>query len=351
MRVGNVPVPLAVRTLLWGDMGPDSHRVDTAFDAALGKQQSLAHLALSWAYGRNSDRSVNYHPFPGRPGAAYSFLRDITSLTPPPLILLDWISCDLTAKTDPAFSAASILDGTHDAFIRQWARDARTFGSHLMIRFDPEMNGWWWPLFGVLADSNPTGITAEAFVRLWRYVVDVFDEEGATNVTWCWCINAVAPRGSGTPTAAERVALYWPEQPGDTRRYVHWTGFDSYNAQGGVTPTNWQTFADIVQPTYEVIASLAPDRPMLLGEFNTFEDPRKPAWFADMFATLRSERFPLLRAVSLFNWDPTPRDRWKLDQPSLAVWKTGVSDPRFLAAGDWRPPPGQPVPAPPTLAL
>jgi hypothetical protein len=66
---------------------------------------------------------------------------------------------------------------------------------------------------------------------------------------------------------------------------------------------------------------------------------------------LNSECFPLLRAISLFNWDPTPGDRWKLDPAALAAWKVGVSDPRYLAAGDWSPHPGQPLPAPPTLVV
>src|SRR5690349_18930188 len=116
--------------ILWGSMGPDSSQIDTALEQALGKRQSLAHLAQAWASGRKADGTPNYRPFP------QAWLQSAWDRGT--LVLLDWASWDLTNQTDPAFSLDRVIAGDHDAHIHQFAQAAAAWGKALMIRFDAE---------------------------------------------------------------------------------------------------------------------------------------------------------------------------------------------------------------------
>jgi hypothetical protein len=40
---------------------------------------------------------------------------------------------------------AKLYTGTYDAYITQWAQDAKNWGHPFFLRFDHELNGWWCP--------------------------------------------------------------------------------------------------------------------------------------------------------------------------------------------------------------
>jgi hypothetical protein len=94
--------------------------------------------------------------------------------------------------------------------------------------------------------------------------------------------------------------------------------------------------------------NIAPSKPFLIGEFNSYTDPRKPQWLLDLLDLIIQPKFRAIRAIELFNWNPDKvNDTWALDVPSQAAWREGIGKPHFLAAGDWISPPGTPLlPAP-----
>lgn len=317
-------------TILWGSLGPDSHTIDTALEQATGKQQSLVHLALPWAIGRTTNGTPNYQAFPA------SMLQPAYARGS--VVLLDWVNWDLNNRADPVFSLDAVLAGQHDAFIHAWAKDAATWHRPILLRFDSEMNGSWW-LYG----AQPA-----KFVAAWKKVRGIFLAEGATNVAWLWCPNASAPAGTQWPTATDKLASYYP---GDDQ--VDWTGFDTYNwssANGGP----WMTFDQIANgypgwlgTTYDAIAALAPSKPMCLAEWGCWDDQRKPLWLVDALAAIPA-RFPLVRAISYFNWDTgNGAAKWPLSGDALAAFKAGIASPVYLPAGVWTPEDGKPLGAPP----
>ncbi len=296
--------------ILWGSLGPDSHVPDPTLPT-----QSLVHLAQPWA-----DAS-GYRAFPA---TLLQRCWDAGQIT-----LLDWISWNLSNRADVAFSLPTIVAGRHDAFLQQWATDAAAWKHPLLLRFDPEMNGTWLPY----------GNQPALFAPAWRHIHDIFTAEGATNVTWHWCPNVVAPAGTGDKqsTAPELLPAYFP---GD--EYVDWTGADGYNGYVG-RKAPWMTFSQIMSgypgwlgDTYTALTTIAPTKPICIGETACWDDPRKPGWILDMLAIIPQD-FPEIRAVSYFNWDGGTSSKWPLTGDSLAAFKLGVSSPVYLPAGVWVP--------------
>jgi hypothetical protein len=315
-------------TILWGSLGPDSSKIDTALETAVGKTQSLPHLALPWAYGRQTDGTPNYAAFPA------AMLQPVYARGS--LALLDWASWDLTNKPDPAFALDTVIAGQHDAFVHAWAAAAAAFGNPILLRFDWEFNGDWFPF----------GAQPAKFVAAWRKLRGIFAAEGASNVAWLWCANVGAPAGSKWPTATDKLMTYYP---GDDQ--VDWTGFDTYNwssRNGGP----WMTFDQIMNgysgwfgPTYDALAKLAPTKPMCVAEFGCWDDPRKPLWMVDALSRVPTA-YPLVRAIEYFNWNEGTGSLWPLTGDAVKAFAGVLASPVYLAAGDWVPNAGQPLPAP-----
>lgn len=84
----------------------------------------------------------------------------------------------------PDYTLGSILAGEHDAVIRRSAQNVARFGSPVMIRFAHEMNGDWYP-WSERVNGNGPG----EYVQVWRYVREMFRQEGADNALWLWSPN------------------------------------------------------------------------------------------------------------------------------------------------------------------
>src|SRR5581483_1881515 len=58
--------------------------------------------------------------------------------------MLSWGSSDDGNYDDANFKDKEVASGSQDAYIRQWAEDAKAWGHPFFLRFDWEMNGSWW---------------------------------------------------------------------------------------------------------------------------------------------------------------------------------------------------------------
>ena len=85
-------------------------------------------------------------------------------------------------SSNPDFQLRDILAGTYDAYIRQWARDAKAWGHPFFLDLNPEMNlASVWPYVEERNGNKPG-----EFVQVWRHVHDIFRQEGVQNATWTW---------------------------------------------------------------------------------------------------------------------------------------------------------------------
>lgn len=105
---------------------------------------------------------------------------------------------------------SAIASGQYDNYLHSFASEVREFRHPVIIGFDHEMNGYWYP-WGWRHQSP------ESFVAAWRHIVAVFRHDGADNVIWLWTISSSGAKQDGP------LRDYWPGE-----RYVTWVGIDGY---------------------------------------------------------------------------------------------------------------------------
>jgi len=116
----------------------------------------------------------------------------------------------------------AIVQGRYDAYLRAFARAVASFGHPMLLTWDHEMNGTWYP-WGV--QNYPPLV----WVAGWRHVYDVIHPI-ARNAIWVWAPN--------TQVGAAPVGPYWPGA-----KYVNRWGVDCYLGAPG------QTFASVCSAT------------------------------------------------------------------------------------------------------
>ncbi len=201
------------------------------------------------------------------------------------------------------YTLASIAQGDHDDFVRNWARDAAAWHGVIILRPMHEMNGDWYSW-----GRGVNGNTPQQFVEAWRHIHDIFEQVGATNVQWVWSINV--RYGNNYPFAD----LY----PGDG--YVDWIGIDGYN--WGTDPhlgkPHWQSFTDVFGATYREVTGLVPNKPVMITETGSTEHGGdKAAWIRSAFFD-EIPNLPRIRVVIWFNQADGPSD-FRIDSSPQAL--------------------------------
>jgi hypothetical protein len=261
------PAPASPRPLYWGAwIGPQltgeeaPWDMDAAkrFEGKIGHGLSLIEFSAPFV---SCEPGCRFNPFP---------LTPLTKIRRHGAIpLFSWNSGASGGADQSKFGLADLRAGRYDRYIRSFARAAKAWGQPFFLRFDWEMNGGWFPWGAGVNGNQP-----REFVFAWRHVHRIFEEVGATNVSWVWC-----------PFVGTGLRQFYP---GD--RYVDWTGLDGYNwGPESALALPWQTFDQLFADSYRRVARIAPDKPMMVGEVaSTGGDEEKAAWIREMFAALRS---------------------------------------------------------------
>lgn len=303
-----------------------SNGVFTQFEQHAGKKMSILHWGLPWKmWGHYMPLQTSY----------LTAVRNRGSIP-----LLDWGSFALGGGINQSdFQLADIANGAHDAYIRQFARDAKAWGHPFFLRFDWEMNGNWQFPWSEKLNGNKPG----DYVRMWRHVHDIFKAEDANNVTWVWCPNVA---GIGTTSLS---SVY----PGDA--YVDWTCLDGYNKYPTWLEFNQVFAADGINwlhDSYNEITTLAPSKPLMIGETASLEagdgGTKKAAWIRSAFQNMPG-RFPKIKAVVWFNWDDgNPGYSFPITSSGAAMQAfSGSISSSYYAANDFANLNTSPIPPPP----
>ncbi|MCB2177626.1 MAG: hypothetical protein KQH57_17595 [Actinomycetales bacterium] len=251
--------------------------------------------------------------------------------------LLSWESIDSSAGNDqaidPAYSLPRIIDGTYDDYLRTYARDVVALGLPLAIRLDHEMNGSWYPWAerdwgGGFQNGNHKG----DYVKMWRHVHDIFEQEGANAyVLWIWAPNIV----NRLPSYARSSSWYMKTlYPGDA--YVDWVGLSGYFRPpyaSDQTPTFSYTFDRSLAQLREV----APGKPILLAEVGASEiGDQKPEWVTSFFDAFADPRYDDIvglawfhHAITTYSGGTRVTNDWRIDsrRDSLQAFVDGITDP------------------------
>lgn len=312
-RAGKLPAP--VRGTYLGVYTPpapfEPGRVD-AFERSIGKSASIIMWYQPWAANNRSRVDT---------GAIVAMMR--RGKVP----MISWEPWDTgsnaRAVKDPANQAAyrlvAINRGEYDPYIRQWARSLRAIGGPIMLRPMHEMNGRWYPWSGTTNGNSPA-----QFIAAWRRMHRIFQEEGATNVTWVWSIN----HESLPATKSNGYASYYP---GDA--YVDWTGISGFNGATSPRSKQWRLFGQRFKSSLAYLRTLK--KPIVIAEIASLGNgPDKAAWIADAFATLR--KTPEVKGIVYFDSNETRTfpENWRVDssKESLAAFREAAAPSFFMGS-------------------
>lgn len=253
------------------------------------------------------------------------------------LPILTWESRPIGSANDvvdePEYSLPRILDGQFDDYLQQYARDIVDLGLPLGMRFNHEMNGTWYPWSETTSSGAPiNGNNPGDYVRVWQYVHDIFEEEGANEyVFWIWAPNIVNNLPTAHRTPEHLASLY----PGDS--YVDWVGLSGY-----LRPPYRQeqtfTFDYTFGPSLDQLRDLT-DKPIFLAEVGASETGgHKPAWVTSFFDGLAEpENDDILGfawfslAITTYVQGQRSTNDWRIDsrRDSLEAFREGLLDPEL----------------------
>jgi hypothetical protein len=222
----------------------------------------------------------------------------------------------------PEFAPAVVAAGAHDAFIRRAAREAAAYRRPLLIRFAHEMNGAWSP-WGAWVDGN----TPDDYVAMWRHVVSVFREEGATNVRWVWSPNVYNVGATLNEVSATAFQPYYPGSG-----WVDYVALDGYN-WGALNGQGWRSFSAVFKSSYDALVALA-GKPVLIGETGSTElGGDKAAWIRHIPGVLRTQ-MPRVRALIWFDREKEANWTVASSPGSLRAFRAIVRNPLLAGSAE-----------------
>jgi hypothetical protein len=214
-----------------------------------------------------------------------------------------WEPVDPEALSSPLYARHSnITAGKHDDYIRSFARDAKAFGSPVILRFAHEANGGYFP-WGVKGFDN----TASSFVEAWRHVHRIFDDVGAGNVRFLWSIAKKSCPGNCDP--------YSPFYPGDA--FVDYMGFSSFNWGGD---RKWVSMLKGFRRVTNKLAAISAKPIIAVEVASSASGGDKAAWIRTGYRAVHAE---LPRIAAIVYLDVDLRDDghpdWRLSSPAAAL--------------------------------
>jgi hypothetical protein len=289
-----------------GEAAPWDMRAVSLFEQAAGKKVSL--VGFGAPFEDCTGASCVQISFPSTP------LEDIRAHGAIPVF--SWSSSATPGGAEqPDYQLRDVIDGKYDAYITEFARAAKAWGHPFLLRFNWEMNGFWFP-WSEQANGNEPG----EYVEAWRHVHDIFTSVGANNASWVWCPNVEIGR-----QLQSLQSLY----PGDG--YVDWTCLDGFNWGVRRGSPGWLTFPQIFGATYDRIVGFAPDKPMILAETASSDSGGdKAAWIRQTFRQLPIE-YPHIRGIVWFDVNDRGT-HWPIENSGdvTTVFRSAIGDSSYI---------------------
>ncbi|HEY5977843.1 MAG TPA: glycosyl hydrolase [Solirubrobacterales bacterium] len=262
---------------LTGEAAPWDMNAVYKFEHMVDKRMSIVSFSSPFAEC-SSEGHCNFINFPFTP------LEDVRNHDSVPFF--SWSSSATPEESDQSpYRLEHIINGSLDPYLRKFAESARIWSHPFFIRFNWEMNGFWFPWSEGLNGNKPG-----EFVAAWRHIHDIFTAVGAENVSWVWCPNVDFTR---------KLIPLKKVYPGD--EYVDWTCMDGFNWGKRQDSAGWQSFNEVFSETYQRIRKIAPHKPMVLGEVASNENGgSKAAWIRNMLRIVPS-RYRKIRALIWFD--------------------------------------------------
>lgn len=148
-------------------------------------------------------------------------------------------TCGNPCDSATSYPITNVINGTYDSYLNNFANAVAAFGHPVLLTFDHEMNGSWYPW-------GDTEITPTQWIEAWQHVTSLISSI-APNAVWVWAPNI--------EQGAASVASYWPGN-GYLNPHVNVVGLDGYFQNSGSTWAN--TFSQSVTDVMSASGGIYP---------------------------------------------------------------------------------------------
>jgi hypothetical protein len=264
-----------------------------AFNDLAGKKIGVAYFSDNWFHGIHFplDKCISI-----RTTGAVPFIR-----------IQNWIrEGDKLSDAGP-YTHKNIIAGMFDTELRAYAQAAKSFGTTLLIEYGVEVNGNWFPW----SQEGP-----EPYKAAYRHIINLFREEGVTNVRWAFHIDATD----------NNYGYKW--YPGDD--IIDWIGTSCYGAElkKGCIRT--------LQHIYDSFASISKTKPLGIFEWG-IGNATDTANTLHILAT--DPRYSRIKLLQVWNEgvvpghpeDNVPDGRINVTSQNLQAYRQGISNQVYLS--------------------
>jgi len=228
-----------------------------------------------------------------------------------------------------------VLNGKFDAYIDQWANDAKAYEKPLLVSWGLEMNGEWFPWSGVFQGGSKTATNCvepctlgpKTYQDAYRYLVNRVRARGAKNIAWVFHAN-----GNNLPDASwNRMAAYYPGP-----EYVDWLALSVYGKQ--FVGEEWSSAEQAMDGPYQEISKVDTKKPILIAEWGVADFPKsgsKAEYIRDALK-LMSSRYSRVKGAIFWherweNEDETVSNLYvNSSKEALDAYKTGIANPFWI---------------------
>jgi hypothetical protein len=304
-RIAPPPLGKLYHGFYWGGVGTDQHDPTehdvTPEDVARYEQAVDKHTA--WIYFSNN--SFESRKFPS---ALCAWIRDLKKV---PFVRL-MLRSDVDQKhAENFFTLQKIIAGEFDADLHAWAREAKNFGSPILIEWGTEPNGNWFSWNGKW--NGGAGEGPRRYIAAYRHIVDLMRAEGANNLQWVWHVNWLDEPEKGW----NRFENYFP---GDN--YCDWVALSAYGPTTPTTRDGTESFAFKMREAYPRLMKIAAGKPIIIAELGC--DLRNPhvnaaRWAKSALEDLFSNRWPAIIGFCWWNEGWQNDDRKKHDTDMIIL--------------------------------
>ena len=234
----------------WGGVGTDTHDPTehdvTAADVA--RYEDAVGAKTAWVYFSN-----NWFESRKFPAEMCSWIRDLGKV---PYVRLMLRSDVDQRHAEKMFSLEKIIAGEFDINLRAWARDAKNFGSPILIEWGTEPNGNWFGWNGKWNGGANEG--PKRYIAAYRHIVDLTRREGADNLTWVWHANWY----DEPERQWNAFENYFPGM-----HYCDWVALSAYGPLTPRTNEGTESFRFKIDKAYSRLTKIAPGTPVIVAEF------------------------------------------------------------------------------------
>ena len=249
-RVQPPPAGKLYHGFYWGGVGTDTHD-PTEHDvvpADVERYEQAVGAKTAWIYF--SDNWFESRKFPAE---MCGWIRDLGKV---PYVRL-MLRSDVDQKHgEKKFSLEKIIAGEFDIDLRAWGRDAKNFGSPILIEWGTEPNGNWFSWNGKWNGGPVEG--PKRYIAAYRHIVDLMRAEGADNLTWVWHLNWL-----GEPD--QKWNAFENYFPGGN--YCDWFALSTYGPTTPQMRDGTESLHFKLDESYQRLTKLAQDKPILIAEF------------------------------------------------------------------------------------